>query len=113
MKERTNEPHTWQSVISALRKVQTKLRVLSSEKEMPSSFPLVFSEAALISNYINACLLLLVLREVLICWWRSEGSAMKCPLQSRVISVQKNTEVANGGRIKATVMSILEMPPHG
>lgn len=113
MKERTNEPHTWQSVISALRKVQTKLRVLSSEKEMPSSFPLVFSEAALITNYINACLLLLVLREVLICWWRSEGSAMKCPLQSRVISVQKNTEVANGGRIKATVMSILEMPPHG
>lgn len=40
-------------------------------------------------------------------------SAVKCPLQSGAISIQKNTEVTNGEILKkATKMSILGMQPH-
>lgn len=42
-------------------------------------------------------------------------SAVKCPLQSRVISVQKNTEVTNGEEKKkkaAKMRSLLGMRMH-
>lgn len=90
----------------------SKLRVLSSEKEiLMSSPPGFWSDCT--NYYSDACLPLLVPREVLIVGGRvgeGEGSELKCPL-SGAISVQKNTEVTDRAG-EATKVSILGMGLH-
>lgn len=88
-------------MVCTAKEVQTNANGYSAQKKrcLPLSHQ-VFSEAALITIYIR-CLpasagakrsFNLLVKEL------GEGmeSAVKCPLQSRVISVQKNTEVTNG-----------------
>lgn len=99
MNERTNEPSK-EECDKYLKRGPKKCKGCSAQKKRCLHLShQVFSEAALITIYIR-CLpasagaersFNLLVKEL----GEGVGSAVKCPLQSRVISVRKNTEVTN------------------
>lgn len=113
MKDGTNEPSK-EEYDKYLKRGPNKCKgCLAQRKRCLHPSHKVFSGAALITIYIR-CLpasigaersFNLLVKEL----GEGVGSAVKCPLQSGVISVQKNTEVTNGkgGKKAAKMRSVL------